>query len=150
MTETMSPVAAELAAVRAELPRVDAKCGTMTSLSMAGLAFVATQVTHGPMVVRVLMGAAGVVLAAATLVLLVAVIRPRLGTTGFRMYGRMSPEKVRELFADPAAAVDHQERDLIVLATTTDRKYRHLRIAVDLTAVAVAFTAAAMLAGVLS
>jgi Pycsar effector protein len=147
MTET-TPLSAELAAVRAELPRVDAKCGTMTGLTMAGLAFLATQVTHGPIVVRVLMGAAGVTLAAATLVLLLAVIRPRLGNTGFRLYARMSPEKVRELFADQAAAVGRQEQDLIVLATITDRKYRHLRLAVDLTAVAVAITAMAILAGV--
>ena len=148
MTETATPLSVELAAVRAELPRVDAKCSTLAGLTMAGLAFLSTQVSHGPMVVRVLMGAAGVVLAAATLVLLVAVIRPRMGTTGFRLYAGMSPERVRELFAEQVGAAGRQEHDLVVLSSITDRKYRNLRIAVDLTAVAVVFTAVAILAGV--
>jgi hypothetical protein len=95
------------------------------------------------------MGAAGLMLAAATLVLLVAVIRPRLGSTRFRLYTRMSPTEVRDMFADQTAAGCLQEQDLVALATITNRKYCGLRVAVDLTAVAVALTAAAILAGVL-
>ncbi|MCO6011734.1 DUF5706 domain-containing protein [Actinoallomurus purpureus] len=144
MTET--PIAAELAAVRAELPRVDAKCSTLTGLAMAGLAFVATQVTHGPSVVRALMGAAGVVLAAATLALL-AVIKPRFGRTGFRLYARLSPDILREVLADQAAAVSLQERDLITLSQIVHRKYLGLWAAVALTAVAVVLAAAAIVTG---
>lgn len=134
MTET--PIVGELAAVRAELPRVDAKCATMTSLAMAGLAFTATQVTHGPNVVRVLWGAAAFGLAAATLVLL-AVIKPRRGRTGFRLYARLSPETIGEVFADQAAVVSVHERDLITLSRIVDRKYAGLWWAVALASAAV-------------
>lgn len=145
MTETMTPIEGELAAVRAELPRVDAKCGTLTSLTMAGLAFITTQVTHGPLAVRVLMSAAGIVLAAATLVLL-AVIKPRMGSTGFRLYARLSPQAVGKVLADQAAVVNLQERDLVTLSRIVHRKYVGLWVSVALTGVAVVLTAAAILA----
>jgi hypothetical protein len=145
MSET--PIATELAAVRAELPRVDAKCGTLTGFTMAGLGFLATQVTHGPIVMRVLMGAAAVALAAATLVLL-AVIKPSSGSTGFRMYARLSPDVVREVLADEAAVADLAERDLVTLSKIVHGKYAGLWAAVALTAVAVVLAAIAIVVGV--
>ena len=143
MAET--PLSAELAAVRGELPRVDGKCGTLAGLTMAGVAFLATQVGHGPVPVRVLMGAAGVVLAAATLVLLLAVIRPRMGSTGFRLYAQKTPATVGEAVADHAAAGGLHERELVAVSVIVNRKYLALRAATDLTAVAVALTALAIL-----
>lgn len=144
----MDPLTNELAAVRAELPRVDAKCSTLTGLTMAGIAFLATQVTHGPVPVRILMGAAGLTLAAATVVLLTAVIRPRLASTGFRAYATATPAELRMLLVAECRAT--QERDLIVLSQITNRKYRGLKLATDLTVVAVALAAVAIVAGVLS
>ena len=140
-----TPIAGELAAVRAELPRVDAKCSTMTSLTMAGMAFVATQVTHGPAEVRVLWGAAALALAAATLTLL-AVIKPRRGATGFRLYARLSPATIGEVFADQAAVVSLEEWDLITLSRIVDRKYAGLWWSVTFTAVAVVLTLTAIVA----
>jgi hypothetical protein len=144
----VDPLTNELAAVRAELPRVDAKCGTLTGLTMAGIAFLATQVTHGPTAVRVLMAASGLTMAAATVVLLAVVIRPRFGSTGFRAYATATPAELRTLLIAECQAT--QERDLIVLSRITNRKYRGLKLATDLTVVAVALAAVAIVAGVLS
>jgi hypothetical protein len=148
----VDPLADELAGVRAELPRVDSKCSMLLGVTMAGLAFLSTQVRHGPLVVRLFTGAAGLTLAAATIVLLLAVIRPRLQNTGFRIYAGMSPADVRALFdAGQADAVQRrQAHHLVVLSTITNRKYVGLRYAVDLSAVAALLTAAAILAGVVS
>lgn len=140
-------IADELAAVRAELPRVDAKVGTLASLTMAGLAFLATQVAHGPILVRILMSAAGVLLAAATLVLLLAVLRPRFGTTGgFRRWARLSEEEIPAALGEDSRHV----RDLITIASIADRKFTGLRWAVDLTAIAVALTAVALVVRLLA
>lgn len=147
MTET--PITMELAAVRGELARVDAKCGTLSALTMAGLAFLTTQVDHGPMPVRSLMATAGVLLAAATLVLL-AVIRPRLGSTGFRLYARIDPAALRHLLTDQDAAARLAEHDLVTLSGIVNRKYRALAAAVALAAAAVLTTAAAITTGLLT
>jgi hypothetical protein len=159
----MTTLATELAAVRGELTRVDAKCSTLTGLAGAMLAFLVTQAGHGPIAARVLVAAAGVVLAAAILTLL-SVLRPRLGSTGFRRYATMSSAQVRALFlvhspydpgargnGGPAGSGDGIEaEDLQVLSVITDRKYRGLRLAVDLTVVAVVFLVFALLAGVIA
>jgi hypothetical protein len=158
----MTTLATELAAVRGELARVDAKCSTLTGLAGAMLAFLVTQAGHGPIAARVLLAAAGVVLAADVVVLLL-VLRPRLGSTGFRRYAVLSPAQVRALFlvhspydpdtrgnGAPGSAGDGIEaEDLQVLSQITDRKYRGLRRAVDLTVVAVVFMVFALLAGVI-
>lgn len=141
MDDTPTLLAAELVAVRDELPRVDAKCATLASLTMGGIAFLATQVSHGPIAVRVLMAASGLMLTAATLVLLLVVIRPRLGSTGFRAYATATPAAIQQLRTRRAR--ECQETNLVVLSQITNRKFRGLQIATDLTAAAVVLAAAA-------
>jgi hypothetical protein len=62
MTTPGTPsISAELAAVRGELGRIDAKCATLAGLAGAAAAFLATQApTRSPMPVRILLAAAGV------------------------------------------------------------------------------------------
>ncbi|GAA4603958.1 hypothetical protein GCM10023195_13310 [Actinoallomurus liliacearum] len=142
-----SLLGAELTAVRGELARVDAKCATLTTLTMAGLAFIATKVGHGPELARALLSVAGLMLAAATLTLL-TVISPHIGY--IRLYARLSPTGVRELLADQAAAAKHHENSLISLSRVVSRKYLGLLIAVTETGTAVALIAVAtLLTGVL-
>lgn len=150
-------LAGQLTAVRGELSRVDAKCSTLVSLAGAALAFLVTQV-HGPLAVRVLLSVAGVILAAATIVLLL-VLRPRLGSTGFRRYAAMPPEQIKATFTsyrpyDPDAPAKSNGanlagiecEDLHVLSAIVNRKYLGLRLAVDLVAAGVALVAIALVA----
>lgn len=143
-----STLTSELAAVRAELTRVDAKCGTLTALTGAGMLALATQVTHGPAPVRALLGIAGVLLAFATVKLL-SVLRPRLGSTGFRRYAAMTRDQVEQFLArvDPAEV---EVEDLQVLSSIVNRKYVGLRHAVDLILFAVVLVAVALLVGVIA
>ncbi|GAA4632452.1 hypothetical protein GCM10023196_065960 [Actinoallomurus vinaceus] len=146
-TDAESLLSAELTAVRGELARVDAKCATLTTLTMAGLAFIATKVGHGPGLARILLSVAGLMLAAATLTLL-TVICPHIGY--IRLYARLSPAGVREVLADRTAAVKHHENSLISLSQIVSRKYLGLLIAVTETGAAVALMAVAtLLTGVL-
>lgn len=148
----MSLLSSELAAVRGELTRVDAKSATLAGLAGVGLAFLVTQTGHGPLAARLALAAAGTVLAAATELLLM-VLRPRLGSTGFRRYAAMAPAEIRALFAAavivngpddragrlPSGLVDGIEADdLQVLSDIVNRKYRALRTSVDLARVLVA------------
>jgi hypothetical protein len=151
-------IAGELAAVRGELSRVDAKCGTLAGLAGAALAFLVTQTGHGPLAVRILLGTAGAVMAAATMVLLLAVLRPRLGSTGFRRYAVMSGNELADLFtrgrSTPAAgavlATSLEIEDLQVLSQIVNRKFLGLRLAVDLIAFSVLLMTVALLAGVIA
>jgi Pycsar effector protein len=146
-------LSAELAAVRAELVRVDGKCATLAALAGAMMAFLATQVSdHAPLPVRAVLGAAGLVLAAASIVLLVGVLRPRLGSTGFRRYAAMDTDQIRDLFTDLASTHTHQATrclesgELKVLSQFAATKYLRLRLAVDLIAVGVVLTGFGLLA----
>ncbi|GAB3988916.1 hypothetical protein GCM10029978_112560 [Actinoallomurus acanthiterrae] len=141
-TSAESLLSVELTAVRGELTRVDAKCATLTTLTMAGLAFIATKVGHGPDLARVLLSVAGLMLASATLTLL-TVISPHLGS--IRLYARLSPAGVREVLADQATAARHHENSLISLSRVVSRKYLGLLIAVTETGTAVALIAVATL-----
>jgi Family of unknown function (DUF5706) len=160
-THAKELLTSQLAAVRGELTRVDAKCSTLVSLAGAALAFLVTQ-AHGPLLVRVLLAAAGVTLAGATVALL-AVLRPRLGTTGFRRFAVMDSAEVRALFTvrhpfDPEARgnggaaqadpVGIECEDLRVLSQIVNRKYLGLRLAVDLVAAAAVLVAAALIIAV--
>lgn len=155
----------ELVGVRAELNRVDAKCQMLAGLSGAAAAFTATQVIgHGPAITRWMLGLAGVVLAAATVLLLAAVIRPRLGVTGFCQYADLPYDDVEALFKhgrtdrrsagtfDPTAveAEEVELIDLMALSRLVKRKYTWLRGAVDLSAAGVVFIGLGVLAGAIS
>lgn len=155
-------LANQLTAVRGELTRVDTKCSTLTGLTGAALLFLVAQSGHGPVIERLQLAAAGVVLATATLVLL-SVLRPQLGSTGFRRYAAMTPAQVSAMFMvrspfnpdrqgnGASADVDGIDaEDLQVLSQITDRKYRSLRLAVDLTMVAIVFMAFALLTGAIA
>ncbi|RSN53317.1 Pycsar system effector family protein [Actinomadura sp. WAC 06369] len=155
MTAPLIPgdgLAAELAAVRAELARVDAKCGTLAGLAGAAVAFVATQVTRGPVPMRITLGAAGLVLAAAAVVLLACVLRPRLGASGFRRWVAMDAVQVADchMEADQDLITSWQCEDLVVLSRICDRKNRRLRLAVDLIAFGVLLIAAGVVVGVIA
>jgi Pycsar effector protein len=151
----------ELAAVRAELARVDAKCATLAALAGAAAAFTATQAAHGPLAVRAAAAAAGLAFTAAVLVLLLAVLRPRFGGSGFCRYAALSQLAIRDLarygWTDD---VQHGRprleahvlgpSDLSVLSKLAYAKYRRLRLAVDLMSAGVALLAAAVVAGVIA
>ncbi|GAA4522866.1 hypothetical protein GCM10023191_102360 [Actinoallomurus oryzae] len=162
----------ELAVVRAELTRVDAKCQTLAGLSGAAAAFTATQVAgHGPGTTRWTLGVAGVLLAAATVLLLTKVLRPHLGISGFCQYADLTSDEAEALFThgcsawhreqmpaydptryDPAKieADDIELIDLIALSRLVRRKYRWLRRAIDLSVVGVVFIGLGVLAGAIA
>jgi hypothetical protein len=133
-TEGTGLLAEELAAVRGELVRVDAKCSTLAGLSGAALAFLVTQTgTSEPLVVRVLLATAGIALAAAAVLLLAGVLRPRLGTTGFLKYaGQTAPTIRRDLRLNPQGVEEHQAHELLVLSQIARAKNVRLQRAVDL------------------
>lgn len=141
----------ELAAVRAELTRLDGKCSTLAGLSGAALAFVAARTAgHGALVVKVPLVAAGAALAAAAVVLLTMVLRPRFGPTGFNRYAVMTSDQIRKALETGSDDGDAgRTRDLHILSTFARRKNRRLRLAVDLIVIAVVLITLAMGAGAL-
>lgn len=148
MTEALRD---ELAAVRAELTRVDQKCGTLAGLAGAAAAFLATQVTgSAPNAERVILALAGLILAAATMLLLAGVLRPRLGTTGFRYWARLDPTTIAEQVTKPGASVRLGTADLQTLAKICDAKYTRLRWAVDLIIGAVGLIGVGLVVGIAS
>jgi Pycsar effector protein len=141
----------ELAAVRGELARVDAKCATLAALAGAALAFLVTQTAapHHPVVVRVMLGAAGLLLAAAVVVLLAGVLRPRLGATGFCRWARLSAAAVVAELGEVDQA-HHAANELVVLSRITVVRQRTLRRAVDLLTGGVTLIGCATVAGVIA
>lgn len=148
-TETGRILAAELAAVRGELVRADAKCATLTGLAGAGLAFL-LQASTGQrvdLVVRVLLAAAAICWAAAALLLLVRVLRPHQGPSGFRWWAERGPVALMEEWPSENTYLAHE---LHILAGIAVRKYDALRRAVTLLALGVVGLVAAMPAGVIA
>lgn len=144
-------ITAETTAVRAELARADAKCGTLAALATAAAALLATQLTRAtPTTARVLLGTAGAVLALAALVLLVRVLRPRLGGTGWRHWATTDPAAIVTTLSRTATAEDIAARDLHNLARICTAKYRALRRAVDLAALGVLLIAAGVIAAAIA
>jgi hypothetical protein len=153
----------ELAAVRGELGRVDAKCATLAGLTGAAAAFTATQAAgHAPVAVRAAAVAAGLAFTASALVLLLAVLRPTLGSAGFCRWAALSAPEIEDcaekhddaestggIPAVSAARADAAEV-LQVLSVITVTKYRRLRVAVDLAAAGVALLAAVAVAGAIT
>jgi xanthine/uracil permease len=141
----------ELAAVRTELTRLDGKCSTLAGLSGAALVFVAARVAgHGPMLAKVPLVVSGVALAAAAVVLLATVLRPRFGPTGFNRYAVMTATQIRTLLESSAGDEDtDRARDLNILSGIARTKNRRLRMAVDLIITAVVLIALGMCIGAL-
>jgi hypothetical protein len=149
---------AELGAVRSELGRIDAKCSMLAGLSGAIAAFTVTQVTgQSAAVARLLFAAAGLALTTAAMILLLAVIRPRLGPVGFCRYVDLSVMQIDNLFRTGRTVPGSEPRadtleavDLKFMSRLAARKYCWLRRAVDLIAVGVALVAAAALLEVIA
>jgi hypothetical protein len=149
----------ELAAVRGELSRVDGKCGVLTAIATGAAAFSATQTGHGPVAARAALTAAGVVFAAAVLVLLAA-LRPRSGAAGWCRYLSLPAEAISDLDrngrtgdAYPAPttwARDLAVEDLGVFSRLAHAKYRRVRLAVDLIGAGVLLLGAGVVAGVIA
>ena len=156
----------ELAAVRGELGRVDAKCATLAGLTGAAAAFTAAQAAgQGPVAARAATVAAGLAFTASALVLLLAVLRPTLGTAGFCRWAVLSTAEIESraarredaeraggpstIDAGRAARADAAEL-LRVLSVITVTKYRRLRVAVDLAAAGVVSLAVVAVTGVIA
>lgn len=153
----------ELAAARGELARTDSKCGVLAAVATGAAAFTVTQTGHGPVAVRLVLAVAGVVFAAAVLLLL-AVLRPRFGSGGWCRYAGLAVDQVALLddfgsvdVVDGAGQVDHTEcvqdfaaEDLVVLSRILRVKYWRLRLAVDLASAGVVLLGAGIVAGVIA
>lgn len=133
----------ELAAVRGELVRVDAKCGVLTAIATGAAAFAGTQL-HAAVPARVVLAVAVAVFAASVVVLLLA-LRPRTGRGGWCLYRSMTAPDIAALETEsgarPLAAAD-----LAILSRLAGGKYRLVRVAVDLIAAGTVLMAAGMLA----
>jgi Family of unknown function (DUF5706) len=119
-------------------------------------AFSATQTGHGPVAARAVLAAAGVVFAAAVLVLLAA-LRPRFGTAGWCRYLSLTAEDISDLDRNgrtgtcPATrACDLTAEDLGVFSRMAHAKYRRVRLAVDLIGAGVFLLGAGVVAGVIA
>ncbi len=138
-------LAGELAAVRGELARIDAKCGVLTGLAGAGLAFLLqTSVQRLDLAVQALVVAAAACWSGAALVLLVRVLRPHLGPTGFCRWAAMT---TRDVLSEVSGTREdtYAARELVVLSQIVHRKYTALRQAVVLLAAGLVLVAAAVL-----
>ncbi|NUK94005.1 hypothetical protein HRW16_19640 [Streptomyces lunaelactis] len=131
--------------VLAEISRTDGKSGvllTAFSLPLAALV-AAVPGRHLPGASSVLVGAGTVGLVAAMLVVLV-VVRPRLGgaARGSYLYWSLcTPEQVVKDLQEPGNQAAH----VIHLSRIARRKYRGLQVAIDITAIALITLAGAML-----
>jgi hypothetical protein len=148
----------ELTAVRGELGRVDGKCGVLTAIATGAAAFSVTQTGHGPVAARAVLAAAGVVFAAAVLVLLAA-LRPRFGAAGWCRYLSLPAEAISDLDRDGRAgthpapvlrARDLAAEDLRVLSRLAHAKYGRVRLAVDLVGAGVFLLGAGVVTGVIA
>jgi hypothetical protein len=139
-------LAGELAAVRGELVRVDAKCSTLVALAGAALAFTLTAVSgkDTPAVARVLLAAAAVVLAASALVLLLKALRPRLGPTGFNRYASMDREQLMKDIGNGPNEDGYHARELLILSRIAVGKFTAIRHGVHLLAAGLVLIAAAI------
>jgi Pycsar effector protein len=126
-------LAEELAAVRGELARVDGKSSTLLALAAGGLAVAAT--THPHSVLGAWLIRAAMFTTAVALVLVLFVVRPRLGRTGFFQHARRSAADTRTELAESDLHA-WRSRELLVLSRIAVRKYELLRAAVTLQIIA--------------
>ncbi|MET1035208.1 MAG: Pycsar system effector family protein [Arthrobacter sp.] len=137
----------EMAVIRLELARVDAKASTLVGLDGAGLLFAATSANSAPMAAKVLLLAVAVTLAFSATFALLA-LRPRFGPTGLCRWRQM-------ILHDLAAAMNGRQRgdsvlELKFMSQLTYDKFRALRWSVNAIFVAVALLVTAVVAGVIA
>ena len=131
----------ELNAVHGELARVDNKSSMLLGLAAGGL-LLAT--TGQPLGIGGWLFRAGVGFAAASVIPLLAVVRPRLGSTGFPYHARKTAEALQSELAKVNPRRWRSEQ-LITLSRIAVRKFKLLRIAVTLQAIALVLAAAGTL-----
>lgn len=141
-------LAGELAAIRGELARVDAKAGILLSLSSAGIAFVATTAPKVSGAEAVLLIGSAAALTAAALVLLLTVLRPRLGASSFNSWATRTPAQILAA-ADQVTEDQHAANELGFLSYLISRKFRQLQRGVDLLALGVVLLAVAIVISVI-
>ena len=131
-------MAEELEAVRSELSRVDSKSSMLLGLAAGGLLLATTgqPAGIGGWLIKAGMGGA-----AASIVPLLAVVRPRLGATGFPHHARRSVGEVQAELAKVNPRMWRSEQ-LIALSKIAVRKFKLLRIAVILQVLALVIASA--------
>jgi hypothetical protein len=141
-TETYDLTDKPLADVQAQIARVDTKASILTGLALAaltgGTALAGKAHLHGVALAAAVVTA---LLVGAALTLLGAAIRPALG--GNYGFVRWAAPTASDLF-DDLSTIDHAEAQvyqLWMLSWTVRRKYRRVRLAVDLLGCALATTA---------
>jgi hypothetical protein len=136
---------AATATVLAEISRTDAKSGVLLTAFSLPLAALVAAVPGKPLpgLSAVLVGAGTVGLVAAMLVVLL-VVRPRLGGARSGSFLYWSLCTADELLADLQAPADRADH-VVHLSRIAKRKYKGLRLAGDLTAAALVALAAALL-----
>ncbi|MDG5807902.1 DUF5706 domain-containing protein [Streptomyces ossamyceticus] len=149
MTDIDSRLDAATTTVLAEISRTDAKSGVLlTAFSLPLAALVAAIPGRTlPGVSALLVGAGTVGLVVAMLVVLI-VVRPRLGGAArgsFLYWSLCTAEELVEDLKTPTNQAEH----VIHLSLIAKRKYRGLRLASDITGVSLLTLAAALLAALL-
>lgn len=130
---------------RGELTRVDSKASTLMAIAGAAATLGATALARADLpAVAMAVGVATVFLAGVATALLAVAVRPCLaGGHGLMHYAATTPHQLVAEAADPARTTAEQEaRYLVWLARLALRKYRRIRLAVDLLLTALAGTAA--------
>lgn len=145
-----APTEARLAQARteviAEMGRTDAKASALlTVLSLPLAVLIATVPGHNLPVAATVAAGIGAAALAAAMLLILLIIRPRLGGDVTGSYLHWATCTPQEAAADIASA-DIAER-IVVLSKIAARKFRALRLAIDITAGAVALL---VLAGIIA
>ncbi|WP_331481964.1 Pycsar system effector family protein [Streptomyces rubrogriseus] len=137
------------AAVLAEISRTDAKSGVLLTAFSLPLAALVAAVPGKPLpgLSAVLIGVGTVGLVAAMLVVLL-VVRPRLGGHARGSFLYWSLCSTEELLADLQAPADRAAH-VVHLSQIARRKYRGLRLASDITAASLVALAAALLSALI-
>lgn len=129
---------------RGELTRVDGKASTLMAIAGAAATLGATALARADLPpVAMAVGVASVCVAGVATALLAVAVRPCLsGSHGLMHYAVSTPHQLVAEAADPARTTAEQEaRYLVWLARLALRKYRRIRLAVDLLLTALAGTA---------
>jgi hypothetical protein len=131
----------ELHAVHGELSRVDSKSSILLGFAAGGLLLTTAGIPPGPggWLIKL-----GVGIAAASIVPLLFVVRPRLGSTGFPHHARRTVEQIRAELIKVNARTWRSEQ-LIALSRIAVRKCRLLKIAASLQTAALVVAAAGAL-----
>ncbi|WP_155251545.1 Pycsar system effector family protein [Salinispora cortesiana] len=138
---------------RGELTRVDGKASTLMAIAGAAATLGATALTRADLpAVALAVGVATVFLAGVATAVLAVAVRPCLaGGHALMHYAVSTPHQLLAEAADPARTTAEQEaRYLVWLSRLALRKYRRIRLAVDLLLTALAGTAGTAVLAVLT